>query len=324
MPFLLPLFLFCLILLLPIYLLLSTTRKLPQNTPPGSFGIPFIGQSLNLLWAMRANTADEWIASRARRYGAVSKLSLFGRPTVFIYGQTANRFVFCGDGSKLSNQQTDSVRMVLGDRCLLELVGEDHKRIRNALSSFLKPDSLKNYIGKMEEEVMMHLHMHWHGKSNIKVMPLMKTLTFNIICSLLFGVERGSVRDTLELYFQEMIEGIWSLPLNLPFTRFNRSLKASAKVKKMLRHLISEKRAQLAAGASSHQDLITCLLTSHGGQLASDDEIIHNVMLVMVAGHDTSTILITFMVRVLANHPEIHAAVLAEQEGIKKGGAFLT
>ncbi|XP_042043659.1 taxoid 14-beta-hydroxylase-like [Salvia splendens] len=129
MPSLLPIFLLPLILL-PIYLILSTTRKSPKNTPPGSFGIPFIGQSLSLLWAMRANTADEWIAGRARRYGAVS-------------------FVFSGDGNKLSNQQTDSVRMVLGDRCLLELVGEDHKRIRNALSSFLKPDSLKDYIGKM-------------------------------------------------------------------------------------------------------------------------------------------------------------------------------
>lgn len=139
----------------------------------------------------------------------------------------------------------------------------------------------------------------------------MKTLTFNIICSLLFGVERGAVRDTLVLYFQEMIDGIWSIPLNLPFTRFSRSLKASAKVTKMLRHLISEKRAQLAAGASSHQDLITCLLTTHDGQPVSEDEIIHNVMLIMVAGHDTSSVLITFMVRVMANHPEIHAAVLA-------------
>ncbi|XP_057809878.1 LOW QUALITY PROTEIN: taxane 13-alpha-hydroxylase-like [Salvia miltiorrhiza] len=305
-------------------LLLSRRRKTSEKTPPGSLGIPLIGQSLGLLWAMRANTAEKWMADRARRYGAVSKLSLFGKPTVFMYGQAANRFVFSSDGNKVSNQQTDSVRMILGDRCLLELVGEDHKRIRDALASFLKPDCLKNYIGKMEEEVRMHLQMHWHGETSLKVLPLMKTLTFNIICSLLFGVERGAARDTLVVYFQEMIDGMWSVPLNLPFTRFNRSLKASAKVQKMLKHLLSEKRAQLAAGASSHQDLITCLLTVRGARLVSDDEIIHNVMLIMVAGHDTSSVLITFMVRLLANHPEIHAALLREQEGINKCGDFLT
>lgn len=141
----------------------------------------------------------------------------------------------------------------------------------------------------------------------------MKTLTFNIICSLLFGVKRGARRDTFVLYFQEMIDGMWSIPVDLPFTRFNRSLKASAKVKKMLKDLISEKRAQLSSGASSHQDLITCLLSMRGQgnqELVSDDEIIHNVMLIMVAGHDTSSILITFMVRVLANDQDIYAAVL--------------
>lgn len=115
------------------------------------------------------------------------------------------------------------------------------------------------------------------------------------------------------LYFQEMIDGMWSIPVDLPFTRFNRSLKASAKVQKMLKDLISEKRTQLASGAPSHQDLITCLLSIRGEgdrESVSDDEIIHNVMLIMVAGHDTSSVLITFVVRVLANDPDIYAAVL--------------
>lgn len=162
------LFSLCLLPLISI-LIARARRKSPEKLPPGSLGIPLIGQSLSLLWAMRANTAEKWIADRAQRYGAVSKLSLFGKPTVFIYGQAANRFLFSGDVNKLSNQQTDSVRMILGDRCLLELVGEDHKRIRNALASFLKPDSLKNYIGKMEEEVRMHLQLHWNGKTTLKV-----------------------------------------------------------------------------------------------------------------------------------------------------------
>ncbi|KAH6778493.1 hypothetical protein C2S51_009805 [Perilla frutescens var. frutescens] len=316
--------------LLPLLFLLIARRKAPERLPPGSLGIPFIGQSFSLLWAMRANTAEKWMADRARKYGPVSKLSLFGKPTVFIYGQAANRFVFSTDSSKMSNQQTDSVRMILGDRCLLELVGEDHQRIRSALASFLKPDGLKNYVGKMEEEVRMHLQMHWHGQTNVTVMPLMKKLTFNIICSLLFGVARGARRDMFVLYFQEMIDGMWSIPVDLPFTRFNRSLKASVKVQKMLKDLIYEKRAQLASGAPSHQDLITCLLSIRGEgdqQLVSDDEIIHNVMLIMVAGHDTSSVLITFMVRVLANDPDIYAAVLREQEEIKKSvstGDFLT
>ncbi|KAK4355257.1 hypothetical protein RND71_024228 [Anisodus tanguticus] len=285
---------------------------------------------------MRANTAEKWLEERVQKYGPISKLSLFGKPTVFIYGQAANKFVFTSDGSVLTNQQTQSVKMILGDRCLLELNGEDHKRVRDALVSFLKPDSLKRYVGEMGDEVRIHLETYRKGKQIIKVLPLMKTLTFNIICSLLFGLERGARRDQMVHYFQQMIEGIWSIPINLPFTRFNRSLEASKDAQKMLKQLISEKRHELNNNlASSHQDLITCLLSISGEnnqELISENEIIHNVMLIMIAGHDTSSVLITFMVRLLAKNASIYAAVLkdcgnTEQEEIaqsKSPGESLT
>ncbi|PHU13034.1 hypothetical protein BC332_19964 [Capsicum chinense] len=310
------------LVLLPVFLLLVRRRGASKRVPPGSLGFPIIGQSLGMLRAMRANTAEKWLEERVQKYGPISKLNLFGKPTVFIYGQAANKFVFTSDDSVLTNQQPQSVKMILGDRCLGELNSEDHKRVRDALVSFLKPDSLKCYVEKLEEEVRIHLETYWKDKQIIKVLPLMKRLTFNIICSLLFGLDRGSRRDQMVQYFQQMIDGIWSIPINLPFTRFNRSLKASKEVQKMLKQLISEKRYEFENNlASSRQDLITCLLSIRGEnnqELMSENEIIHNVMLIMVAGHDTSSILITFMVRLLANNPNIHAAVLKEQEEIAK------
>ncbi|GMP72962.1 hypothetical protein CsSME_00030829 [Camellia sinensis var. sinensis] len=98
------------------------------------------------------------------------------------------------------------MRRVCGVKNILELSDKDHKRIRGALVFFLKPEALKQYVRKMDEEVRKHMEMHWHGKNEVKVMPLMKTLTFNIICSLIFGIERGARRDALRGLFQNMIE----------------------------------------------------------------------------------------------------------------------
>ncbi|TYI96629.1 hypothetical protein E1A91_D01G086900v1 [Gossypium mustelinum] len=319
-----------LLFLIPVFLLLTKRKRSPQRVPPGSLGLPLIGQSLGLLRAMRSNTAEEWLRKRIRKYGPISKMRLFGKPAVFIYGQAANKFVFASDSSNIVNQQVKSVSSILGDRCILELTGEDHKRVRDALVSFLKPESLKQYVGKMDEEVRNHLEMHWHGKQQVTVLPLMKTLTFNIICSLLFGVERGTRRDKLANDFRYMIEGMWSVPVNLPFTRYNRSLQASARAQKLLKVLIGEKRVDLEKGASPRQDLITCLLSIRNEkdeQVISEKEIIHNVMLIMVAGYDTSSVLLTFLLRLFANYPTIYAAVLQEQDEIarrKPNGELLT
>lgn len=142
----------------------------------------------------------------------------------------------------------------------------------------------------------------------------MKTLTFNIICSLLFGLESGPKKEKLIRLFQEMIEGMWSIPINLPFTNYNRSLRASAEVKQLVKELVCEKRIDLnLKGASSNQDLITSLLSvrdENNKEIISENEIVHNVMLIMVAGHDTSSVVITFMMRLLANNTEVYKSVL--------------
>jgi cytochrome P450 len=82
---------------------------------------------------------------------------LFRTPTVLIHGQAANKFIFANGGDSIVNQQTQSIKMILGDRNLLELSGKDHSRVRGALVSFLKPESLKQYVGKIDEEVRSHI-----------------------------------------------------------------------------------------------------------------------------------------------------------------------
>ena len=158
-----------LLLLIPIFLLLTRGRRSSKRHPPGSLGIPIVGQSIGLLRAMRSNTEDKWLQQRITKYGPISKLTLFGKPTVFIYGQAANKFLFNSDTSTISNKQTESFNMILGDRNIMELSGSDHKRVRDAILLFLKPESLKQYVGKMDEEIRKHLEMHWQGKQQVTV-----------------------------------------------------------------------------------------------------------------------------------------------------------
>ncbi|KAK2660413.1 hypothetical protein Ddye_006946 [Dipteronia dyeriana] len=313
---------------LPLLYLLILTKKTYKKLPPGSWGLPFLGQSLSFLHAMRTNTAENWVQERVRKYGPVSKFNFLGTPTVFLHGQAANKFIYTCDCNTLANQQPTSIRRLMGERNITELSGIDHKRVRGALVSFLKPEALKQNVGRMEEEVKKHMEMHWHGKEEVQAMPLMKSLTFSIMSSLIFGLEQGARRDALVEHFKHIINGVLSMPVNLPFTRFNRSLRARAKVRVMVRELIHEKREtlkqQYTSAASANQDLISCLLSLRNEDdsiLLSDEEIIDNAIIVMVAGHDTSSILITFMIKLLASDPSVYATIVQEHEEIAKSKA---
>ncbi|XP_038899676.1 taxadiene 5-alpha hydroxylase-like [Benincasa hispida] len=328
------------LLLITIFLFLrfrttSSSAATAKNLPPGPLGVPFIGQSLSLLRAMRTNSAEQWLQKRVAKYGPVSKMTLFGKPTVFVHGAAANKaVVFLGEEGTVSNRQIESLKWILGERNLTELSGEDHKRVRGALVWFLRPQTLKSYVGKMDGEVRKHLNMYWHGKKEVTVAPLMKTLTFDIICSLLFGIEEGPTRKSIIQCFKTMVDGIWSVPINLPFTRYNHSLKASAKAQQILKQLLKDKAQKMEEEEEEEKeddkDLITYLLSIKNKdkeQALSEEEIVHNTILLMIAGHDTTSILLTLMLRVLATNPTVYAAVLQEHEEIarsKESGEALT
>ncbi|KAL3596205.1 hypothetical protein D5086_007842 [Populus alba] len=276
-------FFFLLVFLLSVYLLL--TKKASKRLPPGSLGLPIIGQSLSFLSAMRKNTAEEWLQDRIRKYGPISKMSILGAPTLFIHGQAANKFVFSCDGNTLGSQQPSSISRVCGGRNILELSGHDHKR----------------------------------------AMPSIKTLTFNIMSSLIIGIEQSAKRDILLQLFQQLMEGVLSVPFNFPFTRFNRSLQASGKIRPILEDLIREKRAALEHGtAFPQQDLITTLLSlrnEENSAVLTDEEIIDNAIVIMIAGYDTSSVLLSLLIRLLADDPSIYASILQEQAEISKNKA---
>lgn len=143
-----------------------------------------------------------------------------------------------------------------------------------------------------------------------------KILTFDIICSLLFGIERGPKREQLLPLFRDMMQSVVAILVNLPFTQFNRGLKARKKLESILVDLVHEKREALKKQkqqANPHKDLITTLLSINddgdSSTMMSEEEIIDNIIIVMIAGYDTSSILLTFLVRLLANNESIYSKI---------------
>ncbi|KAI8001588.1 Beta-amyrin 28-monooxygenase [Camellia lanceoleosa] len=65
---------------------------------------------------------------------------------------------------------------------------------------------------------------------------------------------------------------------------------------------------------------LACLVIHNedNSALLSDEEIEDNAVIIMIGGYDTSSILLTFLIRLLANEPSIYAAIVQEKEEIAK------
>ncbi|KAL6838394.1 hypothetical protein ACP4OV_031800 [Aristida adscensionis] len=227
-------------------------RTDPFPLPPGSIGPPIVGHTLSFVRALRANTAEEWLRRRVAMYGPVSRLSLFRCPTAFVVGAAANKFLF--GSADLAPKTTESLSRMIGRRSIRHVVGDEHRRVRAMVVQFLRLDA----------EVRRHLDAEWCGRSTVSVMPSMKSLTFDIMCTVIFRLDRGedaAVRRELSAEFQQLASGVTALPVNLPFTTFGKCLAASRRGRGAVTGVIQERRARLERGESSPaDDVITHML----------------------------------------------------------------
>ncbi|TVU42049.1 hypothetical protein EJB05_08432, partial [Eragrostis curvula] len=289
-----------------------------QPLPPGSFGLPIVGQTLSYLRALRANIGENWFRRWVAAYGPVSRLSFFGCPTAMLVGASGNKFIFASDA--ITPKNSSSLSRMVGERTIRDVVGDEHRRVRAMMMPFLRPDACKRYVAAMDAEVRRHLDAEWRGRAAVAVMPSMKDLTFDVMSTVLFGLVRDggdgdAVRRELSTEFQQLVRGMFVVPLNLPFSSFRKCLAASRRGRRAVAGVIQERRAKLERGESSPADDVVTNMVAEG---LPDEEIIDNVMFLMLAAHDTTAALLTFLIRHLDGNRDAYDKVVQEQEEIAR------
>nr|POE97214.1 beta-amyrin 28-oxidase [Quercus suber] len=96
-------------------------------------------------------------------------------------------------------------------------------------------------------------------------------------------------------------------------TAFNRAIKASNLIRKELKAIIKQRKIDLAENkASPTQDILShMLLTSdENGLYMNEMDIADKIIGLLIGGHDTASAAITFVVKYLAEFPDIYNEVL--------------
>lgn len=171
---------------------------------------------------------------------------------------------------------------------------------------------MHNPTGIMDGIAQKHLNTDWENKKVVEVFPLSKLYTFWLACRLFISVEDPKrVAEFLEP-FELLAAGMFSIPIDLPGTPLNRAVKASNLIRKQLLTIIKQRKLDLADNrASPTQDILSHMLLTpdEDGRFMKEMDIADKILGLLVGGHDTASATITFIIKYLAELPEVYEKV---------------
>ncbi|KAM8876217.1 cytochrome P450 26A1 [Synchiropus picturatus] len=301
----LPLLLFLVaVKLWEVYLTRGRDPSCPRPLPPGSMGLPFIGETLQLILQRR-----KFLQMKRQKYGYIYRTHLFGNPTVRVSGGENVRQILLGEHRLVSVQWPASVRAILGSDTLSNMHGTQHKGKKKAIMRAFSREALELYIPVIQEEVRAAVQEWLSRDSFVLVYPEMKRLMFRIAMRILLGFEPEQIKtDEQELVeaFEEMIKNLFSLPIDVPFSGLYRGLKARNFIHSKIEENI-KKKLQETNKESKHRDALQQLIDSSrkNGEPFSMQAIKESATELLFGGHETTASTATSLIMFLSLNPEV-------------------
>jgi len=274
------------------------------SLPPGDLGLPLIGETIQFL-----NDSD-FTEKRYQKYGPLFKTHIFGSPTLVVIGAEANRFLLTNENKYFSNNWPKSTRVLLGSASISVQKDKIHQKRRKLLSQAFQPRALAGYATTMEDIIHQYFK-RWEELGNFTWYPQLRDCTLDIACKLLVGSQSVS-QTQLGEWYTTWVSGLFSLPINLPWTRFGQALRCRQNLLGEIEQIIRQRQQN----PHEANDALGLLLQAEDedGQRLSLTEIKDQVLTLLFAGHETLTSAIASTCLLLAQHPQILANARTEQQ----------
>ncbi len=231
---------------------------------------------------------------------------------LFLVGPEANRTVLLSHRHAFSHAigwgQMFGVKEMFGDG-ILTMDGPAHDEQRRMMNPAFAAAYMGQYLPVMQRLVREYA-AQWAADGTVDVFARSRDFTFAVAAETLAGLSAGDeVQQFARLYFGLLTAGDGVTTQEEWVGRvsaLNRDLYA------LLLPQIEKRRR------TPTDDVLGMLISArdHDGNALSDEQLIAHLNILLVAGHETSTSLASWLLYMLAAHPEYAARVRAEQDGI--------
>lgn len=273
--------------------------KLPM--PKGSMGFPIIGETCH--WFFQG---AGFHASRRQKYGNVFKTHLLGRPLIRVTGAENVRKVLMGEHSLVTVDWPQSTSTLLGPNSLANSIGDIHRKRRKIFAKVFSHEALESYLPKIQQVIQETLRVWSSNPNPINVYRESQRLSFNMAVRVLLGFRIPEEEmHCLFSTFQEFVENVFSLPIDLPFSGYRKGIRARDSLQKSIEKAIREK--PLHTQGKDYTDALDVLLESakENNTELTMQELKESTIELIFAAFATTASASTSLVMQLLRHPAV-------------------
>jgi len=262
----------------------------------------------------------------ADAYGDVVQLDLGPQPVYMLTNPRDIERVLVGESTKFPKLDLgdDAVTQLLGDGLLMS-EGEAWKEQRQRANPAFHSRRI-NTLGGMMVDHTEELLAEWTDGDRIDIHVEVARLTVRIIVTAMFGTDIDSERvEKIQTHLEPLGARFEPDPLRrlIPDwapTEKNREFTAAVEaLEAIIDDIVAERRGTEAGDKDEPMDLLSILLRAqrHGEQ--TDDDIRDEMMTMLLAGHDTTALTLTYAFYLLSQHPEAEKQLQAELDEVLGG-----
>ena len=277
---------------------------------PGSYGLPLIGNALNLA-ANPLKFCDE----RFHRYGAISRFAMGPSHVVLALGPENARELHLDVAKNFSSAKgLGHFESLIGGSLIMKDF-EEHRFQRRLMQTAFKKSSMDSYMAHINAICSDSLRP-LYGAEEFQLYGQARSTLLEIAAQTFTGVSgQGRESTKLKASFEEFIDGFdFIFQVNLPGFSYRRSLRAKQYIAAFIRELIAGKRQTNDSDILAH----FCRERDEGGKYFSDYDIVENFVVLLFAAQDTTTASLVNACYELGRHPQWQERMREEARALAK------
>jgi cytochrome P450 len=293
--------------------------RVDSHQPPGPKGLPLLGNLVDIGRDV-LRYYDEW----SRQYGDIVALRLAAWPAILVNSPECIEYVLVKNHRNFIKFPFffRHVRAIFGQG-LLTSEGECWQRQRRLMAPAFQDRRLTGYV---EPIVRLSERMleSWQPGELRNIHTDMMALTLSIAAKTLFDAEVESDVAEISQAFNTITDEIairfrlpFRVPDPVPIPGNIRYVRGVRRIDRLVNRIIEERRQQ----GSDRGDLLSMLMMAKDddGRPMSERQLRDEVITLLLAGHETTALALSWTWYLLSQHPEIDAKLASELHHVLGG-----